>query len=56
MLTEFCENSKVVSSNLSMMKSIVAALSSTFPITLICYFKSGFSNLICLLKFTAVNL
>ena len=50
-LTEFCEKLRVVSSDFSMMKNIVAPLSSSsLPIKLICCFKSGFSNLICLLK------
>ena len=48
--TEFFENSKVVSSDFSMMKDIVAPLSSSsLPIKLVCCFKSGFSNSICLL-------
>ena len=55
-LTEFCEKLKVVSSDFQMMKNIVAPLSSlSLPITLICYFKSGFSNSVCLLKSIAVN-
>ena len=39
-LTEFYKNSKVVSSDFSMMKNIVALSSSRLPITLICCFKS----------------
>ena len=49
-LTEFCENSKVVSSDFLMMKNIVALSSSSLPTTLICCFKLGFPNSICLLK------
>ena len=56
MLTELFENSKIVSSNFSMMKSIVALLSSSsLPIKLICCFKSGFSNSICLLKSIGIS-
>ena len=52
MLTEFCKNSKVVSSGFSMMKNIVASSSlSSLPIKLIYCYKSGFSNSVCLLKF-----
>ena len=40
LLTEFYENSKVVSSDFSMMTNIVALSSSCLPITLICCFKS----------------
>ena len=55
-LTEFCKNLKVVSSDFSIMKNIVALSSSGLPIKLICYLKSGFSNLICLLKSIAISL
>ena len=50
MFTEFCKNSKVVSSGFLMMKNIVASSSSSLPIRLICCFKSAFSNSICLLN------
>ena len=57
MLAEVCENSKVVSADFSMMKTIVAPLfSASLPMKLICCFKSGFSNSICLLKSIAINL
>ena len=49
-LTEFCENSKVVSSDFSMMKNTVALMSSSFQI------KSRFSNSICLLNSIAISL
>ena len=49
-LTEFCENSKVISCDFSIMKNTVASYSSSLPIKLICCFKSRFSNSICLLK------
>ena len=55
-LTEFCKNSKVVSSDFSMIKSIVAQSSSSLPIKLICCFKSEFSNSIYLLKSIAIDL
>ena len=56
-LTEFCEKLKVVSSNFSDIKNIVAPLSSSsLPIKLFCYFKLGFSNWICLLKSIATRL
>ena len=43
MVTEFCKNPKVVSSDILMMKSIVAPLSlSSLLIKLTCCFKSGF--------------
>ena len=46
--TEFCEKLKVVSSDLSMMKKIVAPVFfKNFPIKLIC---CGSFNLVCLLK------
>ena len=55
-LTEFCENSKVVSSDFSMMKNTVALMSSSFQMKLICCLKSRFSNSICLLKSIAISL
>ena len=55
-LTKFCENSQVVSSDFSMMKKIVAVSSSILPTKLIYCFKSGFSNSICLLKSTEISL
>ena len=55
-LTKFCENSKVVSSDFSMMKKIVAVSSSNLPIKLIYCFKSEFSNSISLLKSIAISL
>ena len=56
MLTEFCENSKVVSSDFSMMKNNVApSSSSSLPVKLIYCFNSGFSNSICLLKSIAIS-
>ena len=56
-LTEFCKKLKVVSFDFSMMKNIVAPLSSSsLPIKLIYYFKSGFFNSVCLLKSIAINL
>ena len=57
MLTEFCENSKVVSSDFSMMKNIVAPSSHvSFPTKLIFCLKSEFSYSICLLKSIAIDL
>ena len=57
MHTEFCKTLKVVSSNFSMMKNIVAPLSSSsLLIKLICCFKSEFSSSISLLKSNAINL
>ena len=55
MFTEFCENSKVVSSDLSIMKNIVTPLffPSIFPIKLIC---CGSFNLVSSLKSIAINL
>ena len=51
---EFCEKLKVVFSDFSIMKNIVAPLVlSSFPIKLIC---CGSFNLVCLLKATAINL
>ena len=56
-VTAFCENSKVVSSDFSMTKNIVAQLSlSSLPINFICCYKSGFSNSICLFKSIAISL
>ena len=56
-VTAFCENSKVVSSDFSMMNNIVApSFLSNLPMKLIFYFKSGFSNSFCLLKSIAINL
>ena len=53
-VTEFCEKLKVVSSDFSIIKNIVAPLSlSSFPIKLIC---CGSFNLVCLLKSIAINL
>ena len=46
-MTEFWEKSKLVSSDFSMMKNIVAPLDSSFPIKLLC---CGYFNLACLLK------
>ena len=54
-MTEFCEKSKVVYSFFSVIKNIVAS-SSSLQIKLICHFKSGFSNSICLLKSIAISL
>ena len=52
----FCLNSKVVSSDFSLIKNIVApSFRSSLPIKLICCFKLGFSNSICLLKSIAIN-
>ena len=55
MFTEFCKNSKVVSSDLSMMKNIVTPLScpSILPIKLIC---CRSFNLVYLLRSIAINL
>ena len=56
-VTEFLENSKVFSSDFSIINNIVAALSLTStPIKLICCFKAGFYNSICLLKSIAISL
>ena len=47
-LTRFCEKLKVVSSDISIIKYIVAPLSlSSLPIKLICCVKSDFSNSMC---------
>ena len=56
--TGFYENSKVFSTNLSVMENIVAPLScpSIFPIKVICCFESGSPDSICLLKSIAINL
>ena len=57
MLTDFFEKLKVVSADFSMMKNIVApSLSLSLPIKLICCFRSGFFNSVCLLKFIAISL
>ena len=58
MFTDICENSQVVSPDFPGMKDIVVPLScpSSFRIKLIFCFKSGSSNLICLLKSIAINL
>ena len=57
MLTEFCGKLKVISSDFSMIKNIVAPSSlSSLPIKLICYLSSGFSSSICLLKSIAISL
>ena len=56
-IASFCVNSKVVSSDFSMMKNIVApSFLSSLSMKLICCFKSGFFNSICLLKSIAINL
>ena len=55
-LTEFFENLKVVSSDFSMIKNIVASSSSDLPIILIFRFKSRFPNSTCLLKSIAISL
>ena len=53
-VTEFCKKLKVVSSDFSIIKNIVAPLSvSSFPIKLIC---RGSFNLVCLLQSNAINL
>ena len=54
-LTKFCENSRVVSSDFSMMKNFFASFSASLRIKLISWFESRFSNLICLLKFIAIS-
>ena len=57
MVAEFCVNSKVVSSDFSMMKNLVAPSSlSSLPMKLICCFESGFSHSTCLLKSVAISL
>ena len=56
-VTAFSENSKVVSSDFSLIKNIAAPLYlSSLPKKLICCFKSRFSNSICLLKSIAIIL
>ena len=53
-VTEFCEKLRVVSSDFSMMKNIVAPpVAKSLPIKLIC---CGSFNLVCLLKSIAINL
>ena len=56
MVVELCVKSKVVSSDFSMMKNIVAPPSPTLPIKLICCFEPGFSNSSFLLKSIAIGL
>ena len=52
-VTEFCEELKVISSDFSMMKNIVTQrVSKSLPIKLIC---CGPLNLVCLLKSIAIN-
>ena len=46
-MTEFWGKLKVVSSDFSVIKNIVAQLDSSFPIKLLC---CGYFNLACLLK------
>ena len=55
-LTEFCENSKLFSSDFSMTKNIAVSSSSSLPIKLISCFKPEFPNSICLLKSIVVSL
>ena len=53
-VTKFCEKLKVVSSDFSIIKNIVAPVFlKSFPIKLIC---CGSFNLVCLLKSIAINL
>ena len=53
-LTEFCEKLKVISSDFSVMKNIVApCVAKSLPIKLIC---CGSFNLVCLLKSIAISL
>ena len=53
-VTEFCEKLKVVSSDFSMTKNIVAPRGvKSLPIKLIC---CGSFNLVCLLKSIAISL
>ena len=54
-LKNFCENSKVVSSDFSMIRNIVALSSSGLPIKLISRFKSEFPNANSLLKSVAIS-
>ena len=52
--TEFCERLRVVSSDFSLMKNIVAKrVAKSLPIKLIC---CGSFNLVCLLKSIEINL
>ena len=52
-VTEFCEKLKVVSSDFSIIKNIVAPVFlESFPIKLIC---CGSFNSVCLLKSIAIN-
>ena len=56
-VTEIRENSKVVSSVISVIKNIVALSSPILPIKFICFFKSWFStSLVYLLKSIAISL
>ena len=56
-VTAFCENSKVVSSNFSITKSIVFPVPlSNLPIKLTCCFKSGYFDSISLLKSIPISL
>ena len=50
-LTEFCKNSKVVSSDFSMIKNIVASSFSSLSIKLICCLNQGF-----VIQFVCLNL
>ena len=53
-MAEFCEKLKVVSSDFSKIKNIVAPVFlKSVPIKIICY---GSFNLVCLLKSIAINL
>ena len=53
-MIEFCEKLKIVSSDISIIKNIVApSIFESLPIKLIC---SGSFNLVCLLKSVAINL
>ena len=53
-VAEFCEKLKVLSSDFSIMKNIVASVCfKSFPIKLICY---GSFNLACLVKSIAIKL
>ena len=54
MLTKCCEKLKVVSTVFHWWKTAPSFLSS-LPIKLICSFKSGFSNSVCLLKSIGIN-
>ena len=56
MLTNVCKNSRVVSSDFSMIINSDASSSSSLLIKLICCFKSVFSNSVYLLKSIAISL